>query len=244
MPADRDDDDTPADEPKSSRGPKKRFQERDDKDKDDDDRPRKKRSRDDDEDAPRSKRRADDDADDAPRKKRRDDDDADDAPKKRRRAADDGPRVKSNDNIPIVMLLAFIGSAVALLVICGGCGWWSFDWLVGGGEGFAGGGTEFEVTSASRTPGIGAFGAPSVNWAVTQKQTTSTGAGQYYVIIKCGTAAPIVKQIYPNGKGWTQSGGGTELGLRGTSGKTEVWVEKRPNPVATGKVVSNVYVIP
>ncbi len=226
MPAARDDDDTPADEPKSSRGPKRRFEERDDKD-DDDDRPRKKRPRD-----------ADDD-DDAPKRKRRNDDE-DDTPKKKRRAADDGPRVKANDNIPIVMLLAFIGSAVALLVICAGCGWWSFDWLVGGGEGVASGGNEFEVSNVTRTPGFGAFNPPSVGWTVTQKQNPSGDKGQYYVVMKSGSGQTATQQIYPGNKGWSQSSSGSQQMLKGSSGKLEVWVEKRPNPVATGKVVSNV----
>ena len=231
MPADRDDDDAPSDEPKSSRRPKKRFQERDDAD-GDDDRPRKKRSRD------------DDDEDNAPKKKRRDDDE--DAPKKKRRAADDGPRVKANDNIPVVMLLAFIGSALALLVICGGCGWWSFDWLVGGGQSFAGGGgssTEFEVSNVTRTPGNRPSDAPYIGYTVTQKQNQSSGAGQYYVVMKSGSNT-VAEQINPSGKGSTTSGGRSQLGLRGTTGKLEVWVEKRPNPVATGKVVSNVAVLP
>lgn len=144
------------------------------------------------------------------------------------------------------MLLAFIGSAVALLVICAGCGWWSFDWLVGGGEGFAsGGGTEFEVSNVTRTPGFRPFDPPSIGYTVTQKQATSTGPGQYYLIIKSGTAAPVVKQLSPSGKGWSTSGGGSELGYRGMStGKLELWVEKRPNPVATGKVMSNVVTLP
>jgi len=245
MPADRDDDDdTPSDEPKSSRGPKKRFQERDDKE-DDDDRPRKKRSRDDadDDDAPK-KRRADDD-EEVPKKRRSYDDD-DDAPKKKRRAsADDGPRVKTNDNIPIVMLLAFIGSALALLVICGGCGVWSFDWLVGGGEGFAGGGgTEFEVTSGSRQQGFRPFDPPTVSWAVSQKKELSGSGGQYYLVMKPATGQPVTKQLSPGGKGWSASGGGPELGLKGATGKLEMWVERRPNPVATGTKVSNVYVVP
>jgi hypothetical protein len=29
-----------------------------------------------------------------------------------------------------------------------------------------------------------------------------------------------------------------------STGKLELWVEKRPNPVATGKVVSNVVTLP
>ncbi len=142
------------------------------------------------------------------------------------------------------MLLAFIGSALALLVICGGCGWWSFDWLVGGGEGFAGGGgsTEVEVSNVTRTPGFRMTDAPSVGWTVTQKQNQSGDKGQYYVVMKCG-GSTVTEPVYPTGKGWSYTSSRTQLGLKGSTGRLEVWVEKRPNPVATGKVVSNVVVL-
>lgn len=245
MSDERDDDD----DTKSSKRSKKRFQERDDSDEGDDDRPRKKNRRDDDDaeddDRPRSRRKTDDADDDRPKKKRVDDEDEDDRPKKTRRVVDDGPRVKSNDNIPILMLLAFIGSAVGLLAVCAGCGWFSFDWLVGGGSGGGGGGgggNEMEVTSVSRTPGFRAFEAPSVSWSVKSLQNPS-GGGQYYVVMKCGSQT-ATEQIYPSGKAWTMTSGRPRNELSGANGQLEVWVEKRSNPVATGKVVSNVYKVP
>lgn len=245
MSDERDDDD----DTKSSKRSKKRFQERDDSDEGDHDRPRKKNQREDEDaedDRPRSRRQADDadDEDDRPKKKRAYDEDEDDRPKKKRRVVDDGPRVKSNDNIPILMLLAFIGSAVGLLAVCAGCGWFSFDWLVGGGSGGGGwGGNEMEVTAASRSPGFRAFDAPNVSWTVKSLQNPSGGNGQYYVVMKCGNQT-ATEQIYPSGKGWTLTSGKGRNELKGANGPLDVWVEKRPNPVATGKVVSNVYKVP
>lgn len=216
--------DEPDDDPterKSSRGGKKRFQERDEPD-DDDDRPRKKR--------------------------RGDDHDDDDRPKKKRRV-DDGPRVKTTDNMPIVMLLAFIGSAVALLVICAGCGVWSFDWLVGGGPAGGGGvggvvgGREFEVVSANRTPGFGALSAPNISYVLKQNKELS-GSGVYVVVMRCG-GVTTSEPFPPPGKGGSYSSTRPQMSLRSTSGKLEVWVERRQNPVASGgTVVSNTYVVP
>jgi len=248
MADERDDDE----DTKSSKGPKKRFQERDESD-EEDDRPKKKRRRDEDaedeDDRPRSKRKADDtddEDDNRPKKKKAyDEDEEDDRPKKKRRVADDGPRVKSNDNIPVLMLLAFIGSALALFLSCVGCGWFSFDWLVGGGSGGGGGGgwgNEMEVVAASRTPAARAFDGPNVSWTVRSLQNSS-GGGQYYVVMKCGNQMSS-ELIAPDRKGWSMTSGHPRIELKGTAGKTEVWVEKRPNPVATGKVVSNVFVIP
>lgn len=220
-----DDDDDRPDEPKKTKtkGPKKRFQERDDTGDDDDDRPRKKRRTD------------DEDADDRP--------DDDDKPKKKRRVVTDedrGPRVQTNDGPPVMMLLALIGSAIGLLAVCIGCGWWSWVAIVGGGD-FGGSANEFEVTSVSRQAGLRPSDAPSVYWAVAAKRTTSTKDGQYYLVMKCGNQT-ATKKIDPNGgKGWSASGGGQELTLKGSSGPLEVWVEKRPNPVASGTVVSNVF---
>ena len=216
--------DEPDDDPterKSSRGGKKRFQERDEPDDDDDDRPRK-------------KRRGDDHVDD-------------DRPKKKRRV-DDGPRVKTTDIMPIVMLLAFIGSAVALLVICAGCGVWSFDWLVGGGPAGGGGGgvvggREFEVVSANRTPGFGALSAPNISYVLKQNKELS-GSGVYVVVMRCG-GVTTSEPFPPPGKGGSYSSTRPQMSLRSTSGKLEVWVERRQNPVASGgTVVSNTYVVP
>lgn len=219
-----DPDDADPTERKSSRGGKKRFQERDERDDDDDDN------------GPRKKKRAGD-------------DDDDDRPKKRRRV-DDGPRVKTTDNMPIVMLLAFIGSAVALLVICAGCGVWSFDWLVGGGPAGGGGGGggggsghEFEVVSAGRTPGFGALSAPNISYAVKQNKELS-GSGVYVVVMRCG-GVTTSEPFPPPGKGGSYSSTRPQMSLRSTSGKLEVWVERRQNPVASGgTVVSNTYVVP
>jgi hypothetical protein len=225
MADDRDDDDTPPADSKSGKGPKKRFQERDDADDEgDDDRPRKKRRTDDDEEEPRRKRRADD-----------EDADADeDRPKKRRRVVeDDGPRVKANDNIPIVMLLAFIGSAVALLAACVSCGWFSFAWI-SGDSGGGGGGNEFEVASVSRT-GNPRQPTSTVSWEVVAKQAPS-GSGYYYAVAQSG-GHKVEKQLTGVKKGEKRSF--TEQ-LSNPSSTLEVWVEHRTTPVGAGKKVSNV----
>ncbi|MCU0702445.1 MAG: hypothetical protein MUF18_00450 [Fimbriiglobus sp.] len=202
---------------------------------------------------PPKKHRGDNNDDDRPPKRRRNtEDDKDERPTRTRRKNDDGPRLKANDSIPIVMLIAFIGSAVALLTVCIGCGWFSFDLLVGGGRsGGSGGdgggwsGHEFALTNVSRTPGIGPFNPPpTVNWTVTQKQNTSTGPGQYYVVMKTTNGAMVTEPIAPGGKGWTYSSSRPRIELRGQTGRLEVWVEKRPNPLASGKVVSEVVILP
>jgi hypothetical protein len=225
MADDRDDDTPPADS-KSGKGPKKRFQERDDADDEGDD------------DRPRKKRRTEDDEEEPPRKKRRDEDD-EDRPQKRR-ADDDGPRVKTNDNIPIVMLLAFIGSAVALLATCVSCGWFSFAWI-SGDSGGGWGGNELEITSISRTQ-AGPNSVPQVSWAGVTKQAPNTNDGKYYLVMKCGSQL-AVRDFNPGTKGVKWNGSGPQQELRGSSGKLEVWIEKRPNPVANGKTVSNVFTL-
>lgn len=253
--ADEDEDDTPR--KKSSKGPKKRFGERNDSD-DEDDRPRKKKRPADDEDGeeddkPRSKRKADEDADadedEKPRKKRKadaeDEDADDDKPRKKRRAGGGSKPVQGNERIPLVMLLAFIGSAVALLGICAGCGFLSYTWVFpdkdggggGGGGGWGGGGgNEFEVVSASRTQ------RPfetSITWTVKTKQTpASTG---YYYVVSQGTGNNRGEtQIMGMGKGDDRSGSHR---LTGTSGPVDIWVEYRTTPVGTGKKVSNTFTL-
>lgn len=209
-----DDTDDRPDEPKRSKPPKRRFKERDEKDDDEDG--------------------------DRPRKKRRDGDGADDdQPTTRRRRADDGgPRVKAEDGPPVLMLLSLIGSAVALLAACVGCGWWSWVWLVGGGD--FGSGNEFEVVSAGRQVPFGPFDSPTVTWEVKALRETSTKDGQYYVVMKSGSQE-VVKPLTAPGKGQRVSGAGAELGLKGSSGPMDVWVEKRRTQVSTdGKKVSNV----
>ncbi len=222
-----DTDDRPA-EPRKAKEPKPRFKERDDTNEEDDDRPRKKRRAAEGEDEPRPNDRRDD----AP-------------PKRKRRVSDDadrGPRVKSNEGPPVLMLLALIGSAVGLLAVCVGCGWWSWVWLVGGGD--FGGVNELEVVSASRQSPLTPFDSPRVQWEVKALRDTSTKDGQYYLVMKCGTQE-VTKPLSPGGKGWSASGGGPELGLKGSSGPLEVWVEKRRTQVAKdGTVVSNVYKVP
>lgn len=213
-----DDTDDRPDEPRKTKGPKKRFKERDDTDDDDDDRPRKRRPADEDDDAPPTKRRT------------RDDEGR-------------GPRVKSSDGPPVFMLLGLIGSAVALLAICTGCGWWSWVWLVGGGD-FGSGDSEFEVVSASRQAPLTPFDSPRVGWEVKALRDTNTKDGQYYLVMRSGTQE-VVKPLSPSGKGWLASGGGPELGLKGSNGPLDVWVEKRRTQVSTdGKKVSNVYKVP
>lgn len=208
-----DDTDDRPDEPKRSKPPKKRFKERDETDDEDDDRPRKKRR----------------DADDPP-------------PTRRRRTGDDGdrgPRVKAEDGPPVLMLFALIGSAVALLATCIGCGWWSWVVLVGGGD--FGGGNEFEVVSATRQQPFSPFDSPLVTWEVKTLRETNTKDGQYYLVMKSGSQE-VVKPLTAPGKGQRVSGTGAELGLKGSSGPLEVWVEKRRTQVAKdGAVVSNVF---
>ncbi len=238
MADDTDDDDTPPAK-SSKKGPKKRFGERDASDDEDDDRPRKKKRPADDEDA----------EDDKPRSKRKaeDEDGEEETPRKTRRAGRDR-QVKGNEGIPLVMLLAFIGSAVALLGICVGCGWLSFAWAFpdsgggGGGGGGWGGGNEFEVVSASRQQPFRPFDGPNVSWTVKSLKEPSKD-GYYFVVMKSGSQSTS-EQLSPSGKGWSMSSGKPRNELKGATGKVEVWVEKRQTPVGSGKVVSNVYVVP
>lgn len=239
MADDTDDDDTPPAK-SSKKGPKKRFGERDASDDEDDDRPRKKKRPADDEDA----------EDDKPRSKRKaeDEDGEEETPRKTRRGGSRDRQVKGNEGIPLVMLLAFIGSAVALLGICVGCGWLSFAWAFpdsgggGGGGGGWGGGNEFEVVSASRQQPFRPFDGPNVSWTVKSLKEPSKD-GYYFVVMKSGSQSTS-EQLSPSGKGWSMSSGKPRNELKGATGKVEVWVEKRQTPVGSGKVVSNVYVVP
>jgi hypothetical protein len=180
----------------------------------------------------RRDRDGDEDAD-RPRKKRPADDDEDDAR---------DPRVKASDGPPVVLLLALVGGALLLTATCVVGGWWSWVAVVGGGD-F--GGDEFEITQADRQLQGNPVSGPFIIWAVAAKREHSTRDGQYYLMMKCGDQS-AKKLLQPNGgKGWKASGSGLEPSLKGSSGRLEVWVEKRRTPVATdGKVVSNRVVVP
>ena len=167
-------------------------------------------------------------------------------PRKRRRSddVDDKPRIANSERMPLLMLLGLIVGTLLILSSCGLGGWFMWGWLVAGGSGGSGGGggaffgNEFEVTGASKTPGL----RPNIGWSVVAKKTPDTRTGFYYLVLKCGNQT-VTESLTPDKAGWSRSGGGQYLGLSG--GDTlEVWVEKRTNPVATGKVVSNVFKVP